>query len=269
MTPGLRLTLRAEPDQRVDLSALVPDRLAGLDRAGVERIAIATTRAALVVGDLFRVQMGDPASVVIEGGSERFDRVGAGMTQGSITVEGSVGVEAGRRMHGGTLAIAGKAGPFAASGMSAGRIEIAGDAGAFLGAPLAGEPAGMAGGVVIVRGDAAERAGDRLRRGLILVEGTAGPEAASRMIAGTLIACGGAGPRPGILMRRGTLVLGRIPAPLPTFVEAGAPAPVFIRLLARTLADDSRRAARLVQSLAARLVGDMAGLGKGEILLAR
>lgn len=72
----MRFTLRAPPEQRLDLSPLVPDRLAGLDQAAIERVGLNTTRATLCVGDVFTVRMGDPARVTFDGGSERFDNLG-------------------------------------------------------------------------------------------------------------------------------------------------------------------------------------------------
>ncbi len=55
----------------------------------------------MTVGDVFGVRMGEAAAVVIEGGGERFDRVGAALAAGTLVVEGDVGVEAGRSMTGG------------------------------------------------------------------------------------------------------------------------------------------------------------------------
>ena len=52
---GLTFTLRAEPGERLDLSALLPSRLAGLAVSDIERIAIGTTRHPLHVGDVFSV----------------------------------------------------------------------------------------------------------------------------------------------------------------------------------------------------------------------
>ncbi len=264
---ALRFTLREPPPQRVDLSALVPARLAALDRAAIERLPIQTTRAPLAVGDLFRLRGDDPGNIVIEGGSARFDRVAEAMEEGTLLLDGAAGACAGRRMQSGRLDIRGDAGPFAGSAMRGGEIAIEGDAGDCLGGPLAGELAGMAGGVLLVRGRAAARAGDRLRRGLIVVEGDAGEAPGSRMIAGTLIVCGSCGPWPGTLMRRGTLVLGEARAPMPSFAASGRPDPVFLRLLARAIAVASRPAARLLGRPLARFTGDNATLGRGEILL--
>ena len=264
---SLRFELRDPPDMRLDLSPLVPDRLAGLDQAAIERIELGTTRMSRRVGDVFGVHMADCECVAIEGGSPRFDWVGAGMRRGELVLDGEAGLYAGRRMTGGRLRISGRAGGWAASGLRDGTLEIGGDAGPFLGGPLAGERAGMAGGTVLVRGNAAERAGDCLRRGLIVIEGRAGPHPCSRMLAGTVIICGAAGASPGYLMRRGTLVVGAARALLPTFVPVGEASSAFRRLLASTLTALSPRAARLVGRAQDRFMGDMASVGKGEILV--
>ncbi|HTW28971.1 MAG TPA: formylmethanofuran dehydrogenase subunit C [Acetobacteraceae bacterium] len=264
---GLRLTLRSDPEQRLDLSPLVPHRLAGMDAGAIERLALNTTRRPVVVGDLFRLRPGDPARLAITGGSERFDEVGAGMQGGELVLDGDAGFGAGRGMVAGTLRIAGSAGDHAACDLRGGTIEIAGDAGAFLGGARPGERGGMRGGTVLVLGDAGARAGDHLRRGLIVIEGHAGDHPGSRMVAGTLVVCGTAGALPGYLLRRGTLVLGRAPSLSPTFVDSGATDPVFARLLARLLRPVSQRAARLAATATRRLAGDMAVLGKGELLL--
>jgi formylmethanofuran dehydrogenase subunit C len=264
---SVRLTRRAEPPVRVDLSALRPEALAGMDAAAIERLSLGSVRAPLAVGELFRVQAGDAPALVIEGGSSRFDALGAGMTAGSLVLEGDAGCFLGRGMHGGRLAVRGSVGAFAASGLRGGVIEIAGDAGDFLGGAAAGERTGMVGGTVVVRGSAGARAADRMRRGLMVIEGTAGAYLASHMIAGTVV-CARAGAHPGTLMRRGTVLLGDAHLP-PTFVRAGLAADsAFLRLLARALRPLSAAAAGLAESAAERFVGDMATLGKGEIFLA-
>ncbi|MBX5472499.1 MAG: formylmethanofuran dehydrogenase subunit C [Acetobacteraceae bacterium] len=265
---ALRFFLREPPPERLDLSVLRPDRLAGLSPASMERLVLSTTRATLVVADLFRIIPGDAERVVIEGGSERFDGLGAGMTRGELILEGSAGCRAGQGMRGGRLVIRGNAGAFAAAEMRGGELEITGDAGDFLGAPLPGGRLGMQGGVVVVRGSAGARAGDRQRRGLIVIEGGTGPYPASRMLAGTLIVCGEAGAMPGYLMRRGSLFAGKA-ALLPTFLPVRGDTSVFRRLLARALSPFSPRAAALVSGEnLARFLGDQASLGKGEAFLA-
>jgi formylmethanofuran dehydrogenase subunit C len=266
----LTFIARAAPGQRLDLSPLTPQALAGKSAAEIAAIELQTTRERVTAGDMFRIRMGDVERIVIEGGAERFDRVGAAMSSGSILIDGEVGVEAGRRMSGGTLTIRGDAGPFAASGMKGGTLDIAGDAGERLAGPLSGETMGMSGGIVHVRGNAAARAGDRLRRGVVLIEGRAGPYAGSRMIAGTLAIGGEAGELPGYLMNRGTILLGKGATLLsPTFGDCGEFELLAARLLANSVAETSARIARLFRRPLRRLAGDLAALGKGEILLAR
>ncbi|WP_137391779.1 formylmethanofuran dehydrogenase subunit C [Rhodoligotrophos defluvii] len=264
----LSFRLKSAPEQRVDLSGLTPEALAGKTVREIEHTVIGTTRIPLKVGDLFEVT-GDDAQVIrFLGGSNRFDHVGHGMTGGSLIIEGDVGQQAGRLMSGGHLIIEGNAGRLAGSGMRGGRIDIHGDAGDFAGGPLPGEMAGMRGGLLRIAGNAGERAGDRMRRGVIVVGDHAGAYAGSRMIAGTLIVGGKAGPLPGYLMRRGSIILGQAPEQLsPSFVGSGQADDVFLKVLLRDLAQkgiepDLWPAARQW----GRFVGDMAVLGRGELI---
>jgi formylmethanofuran dehydrogenase subunit C len=262
----LVLSLRQAPEQRLDLSPLVPHLLAGKTEAAIARIELQTARARITVGDAFRLRMGDVAHIRIENACERLDRIGHRMSSGEITVEGDAGAQAGRLMGAGRLTIRGNAGPWAASGLNGGMIEIAGSAGDRLGGPLAGETAGMRGGVVVVRGGAGDRAGDRMRRGMILLEGGAGRYAGSRMIAGTLVARRKVGPLPGYLMRRGTIVLAQGTDELsPTFVDCGVHDLLVLHLMATFVNTVSPRLASAFRRSLRRWAGDMAVSGKGEI----
>lgn len=265
---GLRFRLRTEPDQRLDLSVLTPDRLAGLTEPEIVRLPLATTKQNVSVGDIFTLQMDDPTDIVIEGSSARFDNVAAAMTTGAIRVTGDVGLRAGHLMRGGKLAIEGDAGPFAASGLRGGQIAISGSAGPFLAAPGLGEQGGMRGGTVVVRGGAGAGAATRLRRGTIIIEGGADADAAASMIAGTLIICGRLSAPPGRLMRRGTVLLRHPVTPPVGFASTGRSSPVFQALLASFLRPLSPLAATLAQQTVHRLAGDLSADGKGEILIA-
>ncbi|MEK4033797.1 formylmethanofuran dehydrogenase subunit C [Methylocystis sp. IM3] len=260
-------TLRQEPPQRVDLSALTPDRLAGKSLAAIEKIELGTTRASTKVGDLFKLAEGDLKNVRYEGGSARFDRLGAKLLPGfSIHVEGDVGLELGRLAKGGAITVSGGAGAYAASGNEGAHIEIRGDAGEMLAAPLAGELAGMSGGRVVVRGKVGARAGDRLRRGILIIEGDAGDDLGSRFIAGTIIALGKTSGRVGYLNKRGSIILARRPEIPPTYVDCGPHVFTFAGLFARGLKADSAAASALLSQRLQRFGGDTAVYGKGEIL---
>ncbi len=264
----LTFRLRAAPEQRLDLSPLNAAGVAGKSLRDIAAIALQTSRQPASAGDVFAISGADPQHILFEGGSERFDGVGEGMSGGSILVEGEVGARAGRLMSGGRLVVKGDVGAYAASGMSAGAIEIAGNAGERLGGPLAGELAGMSGGLVVLRGDAGERAGDRLRRGALIIEGDAGQAAGARMAAGTLIILGAVGAHAGYLMRRGTMILGQTGGGLdPSFLDCGVQDLVILRLLAKFIASASPRAAALLRAPMRRFAGDMAVLGKGEVFI--
>lgn len=265
----LVLTLRVQPEERLDLSPLVPHRLAGQTATEIASLELQTTRRRVTVGDIFRVRFGDPQTIRIENACNRLDLIGHQMTGGEIVVEGDVGNQTGRLMAGGRLTIKGSAGLWAASGMKGGHIEITGSAGDWLGGPLAGEMAGIRGGVVVVRGNAGDRVGDRMRRGTIIIEGKAGNHVGSRMIAGTVIVGRRAGSLPGYLMRRGTIILGDGCDELsPTFLDCGVHDLVAGRLMAAFVAGYSTGAAAIFRRPPRRFAGDMAALGKGEIFWA-
>jgi formylmethanofuran dehydrogenase subunit C len=257
----------------VDLSPLTPERLRGAGSLDVSRIALVSGNRTIPAGDLFEVEPGDPGDIVMRGGCARLDFIGAGMRQGSLTVEGDTGAYLGQGMRGGRLRVTGNAGPWAGAAMRGGVLEIGGDAGDFLGGALPGEMRGMSGGVVAVRGRAGERAGDRMRRGVIVVEGGVGAYAGSRMIAGTLLVLGsGVGAYPGFGMKRGTLWLRCPPSrALPTFADSGWHEFGFLRLLRGALAG-AGIGSRSLQDLglrARRFMGDAAVAGKGEILVSQ
>jgi formylmethanofuran dehydrogenase subunit C len=263
----LNLRLKSTPPQRLDLSALLPHLLAGKTMAEIAALDLATTREKITVGDVFTIRAGSTDEIRFEGGAERFDGIGRGLQNGRIIVAGDVGMDAGRQMSGGELVIEGNTGPYAGSGMSGGRLVIEGNAGDLLGAPREGEMQGMAGGLLIVRGSAGLRPGDRLRRGTIIIEGHTGDCPGSRMIAGTLIVLGRSGAHPGYLMKRGTIALAKPPALGATFLETGSFASTFTATFSRLLEPDSPRAGRLFRAALRRYSGDMAALGKGEILV--
>ena len=127
---------RRRPEQRLDLSSLVPHLISGRSVAEIERIELQTTRWRVSVGDVFRLRMGDPERIRIEGSCDRLDRIGAplagemaGMRGGLVIVRGRTGERAGDRMRRGTIVIEGEAGAYAGSRMIAGSLLVAKKAG--------------------------------------------------------------------------------------------------------------------------------------------
>jgi formylmethanofuran dehydrogenase subunit C len=268
MSP-LTFTLKDIPRQRVDCSALTPTRLAGRSLPEIGAIELACGNRKPRVDALFDLQGADTSNVVFRNACDKLDRIGEGMFDGSIEVEGDAGAYLGLGLRGGRIRVSGNCGAFAAAEMKRGLVHLLGNAGDFLGAPLPGNRQGMRGGTVIVRGNVADRCGDRLRRGSVLIEGNAGNYCASRMIAGTLSVLGTLGAYPGFAMRRGTLLLASVPTSLPaTFGDCGTHDLRFLPLLIgswRSL--DSRFAQVEPRARVHRFMGDLACDGKGEVLV--
>lgn len=264
---ALTFTLRTNPPRAVDASPLIPDRLAGLNKSAVESIALGGRGSR--VADLFAVSGNDAQQIIIRNSTQRLTRIGSGMTQGRITVEGDAGDCAGLGMRGGRIVVTGNAGPFAGNAMTAGEIEIRGNAGDFLGAALAGDKQGMRGGTIAVHGNAGDRVADRMRRGLILVAGDAGAYCGSRMLAGTVLVLGRMGTMPGFALKRGTLLVARQPPELPaTFQDSGNHELLFLTLLEREMKQSERFARFLpLGKRVRRYCGDLANGGTGEILV--
>jgi len=267
--PVLSLRQRIPVAQRVDCSALTPERLAGSSVAQVERLPLRLGRVEVPLAEIFTVAGEAGSTLRFELSQPHFDRIGAALAGGSIEVAGDAGAYAGIGMRAGRLDIEGSAGAFAGCSMSGGSIVVRRDAGDLLGAPLPGEHKGMSGGSIVVLGSAGARAGDHMRRGTIVIDGDAGDYAGARMGGGTLAVLGGCGVRPGYGMRRGTLLfLGEAPRTGATFADCGAHRLGFLALLARDWKALPSRIASLERAdcVARRWMGDQGFGGQGELL---
>jgi formylmethanofuran dehydrogenase subunit C len=267
---ALTFSLKEKLTQRVDCSALTPDALRGKTGAALGAIEVPVGNAAVAVGDIFNVKGSDCERIIFAGDCRKLDRIGAAMTGGEITIEASAGDYIGLGMKGGTLRVMGDVGIFAACGMRGGMLQIDGNAGDFLGGGLPGERRGMFGGTVIVNGNIGARAGDQMRRGMILVAGDAGDYLASRMSGGTIVVMGNVGAFAGYAMKRGTLLLPRLPEDLPaTFNDCGAHPFGFLALLMPVIHRFGERFSDLhfPSNYAQRWMGDVANIGRGEILI--
>jgi formylmethanofuran dehydrogenase subunit C len=266
----LSLTLREAPAQRIDMSPLSADHLVGKSTAQVAAMELTCGNRKVRVDGLFTVSGTFASELRIVNGCDKLDRLGEGMTHGSILVQGDVGAYAGVGMQGGHIEVEGNAGAWAASGMSGGMLRIGGNVGDFLAAAVPGAHRGMAGGTVVVSGDAGDRVGDHMRRGMVLIEGNAGDYCAARMGAGTIAVWGTVGIAPGLGMKRGTLLMRDVPRHmLPTFNDCGATSHGFLSLMVRAWRPLSASFGSRAESdvRARRFVGDQANDGRGEILV--
>jgi formylmethanofuran dehydrogenase subunit C len=264
---ALTLTLRSPPVRGMDLSALTPERLAGMNNAQIGALPL---HDGLRVADLFDIAAGDAQCLAIRNSCDRLTHIGAALRSGTITVEGDCGAYSGMGLNGGRLIVSGNAGAFAGSGMKAGLIQIGGNAGDFAGGALEGDRQGMRGGTLAIHGDAGDRAGERMRRGLLLIGANAGAYCGANMLAGTILVAGKAGTMPGFSLKRGTLLLARMPESLPvTFRDSGEHSLLFLTLLEKQLQRDRQSFARFLpfSKKVRRYCGDLAWGGTGEILI--
>jgi formylmethanofuran dehydrogenase subunit C len=247
---GISARLRGPLQAPADLSAVLAGSWSGLTAAEVARRPVLVDGGTSVpLGDLFELAGGPAGRIRFEGDLAGANRIGAGLAEGEVIVDGSVGDETG-------------------IGMSAGVIDVHGDAGARTGGAEGDARRGMTGGELLVRGGAGPEPGTRMRRGLLVVMGDIAGQAGPGMIAGTVVVFGSAGPAPGRWSKRGSIVaLGPVEVP-PTYRYACTYQPDHLRLtLIRLrkrygLAVDERQ----VSGFYRRYSGDLADLGRGEIL---
>ncbi len=267
---GLVFRLKKNPRQRVDVSPLSPHLIAELSTTEINAIPLVSGKRRIRVDELFDVSGANNQQVVFKNSSDKFDFIGREMKSGTIVVEGDAGAYLGLEMNGGTIHAKGNTGIFAACEMKNGLIHIDGNASDFLGGSLPGNKKGMQGGTVILKGNGGARLGDNMRRGTILVEGNVSDYCGSRMIAGTIAVMGTVGNHIGYGMNRGTLLLWQKPKLSATFADCGFhTSGSFLPLLFRSFRKlDSRFARSDVEfQRVRRYMGDLSGLGKGEILI--
>lgn len=250
MSGGLVARLKASLPERGDFGEVFAQPWGALTaRQMAERPVYLESKGRVTLGDLFDLTGEPEGRIRFVGDLQNADRLGAWLGEGEVTVEGSVGREAGMALAGGSLDIEGDTGPRAAA------------------APL-GYKRGMTGGEMVVRGSVGPEAGAAMRRGLLVVIKSAGERTGLGMIAGTVVVFGKAARETGLWSKRGSIVaLGRITPP-PTYSYACTYQPIVLRLLLSRLSARyglSVQRKHLIGSYR-RYSGDMAELGKGEIL---
>ena len=250
MSDGVQARLRKPLGQRTDCSELLPQGWGALSTGELAGRPIYLEQEGQVAfGDLFELT-GEPAGRIrFLGTLGHMDRLGAGLSEGTVVVESSVGDETGL-------------------GMSGGVLDVHGDAGIRTGAAAPGSKRGMLGGELIVRGSAGAEAGSFMRRGTLVVVGSAGDRSGLGMIAGNVIIVGPAGAATGLWSKRGSVIaLGKITPPA-TYAYACTYQPIHLRLLLGRLRTvySLPIQRRHITGLFHRFSGDFAELGKGEIL---
>lgn len=157
-------------------------------------------------------------SITVDGDVSKVRRIGWGMTQGEILVNGNAGMHLGKKMSGGKIVVNGNAGGWVGSEMKGGLIEIKGDAGDYLASPYRGSTVGMRKGKIIVHGNVGSDSAVFMKSGVIKIRGDAGPFLGFRMSGGVVHVKNNAGTRLGACMTGGKIVIsGILENIMPTF----------------------------------------------------
>ncbi|PYO42148.1 MAG: formylmethanofuran dehydrogenase subunit C [Gemmatimonadetes bacterium] len=249
MSDVVTLVLTHAQDHALVADCIVPDRFAALTTKEIAALRVTHGGRPAQLGDFFTVTGARSTSVRVAGSLERVEGIGTAMAGGDILIDGAVGPDLGL-------------------GMAGGRIDVRGAAGDNAGGARPGAAKGMTGGEIIIRGSVGDGAGAHMRRGLLVVVGDGGRGMGAGMIAGTVVLFGSAGPGAGRFLKRGSIVaLGTIERPA-TFRYACTYRPPHVNLLLRYLRTHAGVPVtdRYVTGRYERYSGDLAELGKGEIL---
>jgi formylmethanofuran dehydrogenase subunit C len=279
MKPQIRLTLKKIPGIPVEAENIKPENMAGKTISEIKDIPILVGKYLEPLGEWFDVNVTEAldestessfADLIVNGDLTRFKRLGEGMSQGKMQINGPVGFHAGAKMNGGELVINGDTGDYLGAHIKAGLIIVNGNAGHYTAAAYRGHTKGMAGGTIIINGSAGQMLGARMRRGLIYVTGNSGDMPGFNMKAGTIIIGGTPGVRVGARMVRGTIMLlnkYNLPDLLPTFTYNCTYTPSLLGMFKKGLSRYGLMSQVESDTLFRRYSGDTNEGGKGEVLI--
>lgn len=220
------LTPKGEVDIMVEAETITPDAFANKKAAEIEQLKVWQGPRELPLSEFFDVEgdagNADDTTIIIEEDVPRVKLIGAGMTCGSIVVEGSVGMHVGSEMVGGSILVKGDAGSWAGMEMKGGTLHILGDAADHVGCAYRGSWHGMSGGRIVIEGSAKSQLGGGMSGGEIVVNGSVENFCAIRQNGGLIVVKGDAVRGVGAEMTAGTTVVaGHILQFLPGFEYVG------------------------------------------------
>ena len=162
---ALILTLKNNPQSRLNCGEITPDRLTDLSADQIKVQKLGSGNNVPLLGDYFEVSGNDANHIIFKNTSAQCDYIGYKMKLGQITVEGNAGDFLGANMRGGQIICRGDAGDRVADQMRRGLILIDGDAGDYCASR-------MIAGTVGVYGKVGAHLGFSLRRGTLLLTQT-------------------------------------------------------------------------------------------------
>ncbi|HLW67612.1 MAG TPA: formylmethanofuran dehydrogenase subunit C [Gemmataceae bacterium] len=270
LTKKTTFRLKEQPSVPLETEILSPDVIVSRSHDEIRALPVFLGKRQYRLEDFFEIEGAAAEDLEIIGDVGRVKWIGRGMTRGSITIHGNAGMHLGAYMKGGVIRVAGNASDWVGAEMTSGLIRIAGNAGGQIGAAYRGSLKGMRGGAILIEGAAGIEIGMRMRRGLIAIKGAVRDFAGLQMKGGTIVLLGGAEIRTGAWIVRGTIISLQPLRLMPTFTQACAYNPTFVRIYAKHLRQfgfdlpiDSQRGGY------ERYTGDTSVPGKGEILVWR
>ena len=267
--PPVVLRMKEAPTSiPLEAESISPDLFVERSQGEIEAMPVALGNETYRLGDFFQVEGERSDEIVVEGCAGRVKWIGTGMTRGRIVIHGDVGMHAGSYMQGGEILVEGNADDFLGVEMQGGLIRVKGNAGHRAGAAYRGSKYGMQGGIILVEGNVGHEVGAYMRRGLIVIKGNAEDFLGAMMATGTICLFGQAGIRTGGGMQKGTIICLRPIDLLPTFAYDCSYTPVFLRILFKGLKHLGVECPAEANGLVRRYHGDLADVGKGEILIA-
>jgi len=245
----------------VNAECINPDVFQGKTKTDIANLTLFEGNQQKKLSDLFKIEQDktESPSITINGDVSEVRKIGMGMKNGEIVINGNVGMHLGEKMAGGKITVNGNTAQWTGGGMKKGLIEIHGDAGDYLASPYRGSTEGMKGGKIIVDGNVGSDSGCYLRGGFIKIKGSnTGQFLGFHMSEGTIHVEKNAGTRLGANMIGGKIVVsGVIEEMMPSFSIDGVKPKVKI--------DDTETAAGPFYVF----LGDLAEKGKGKIFVSK
>jgi formylmethanofuran dehydrogenase subunit C len=209
----------------IEAENISPDKFSSMELEDISNLILWRGNKQLSLNDLFKITAdnwmptkAEKININLVGDLHSYKRIGQKMTNGSITINSSIGMHCGFQMSGGKIIINGNADDFAGSNMKGGEIIVKGNAGHYLGGSTRGDWRGMSGGKIFVHGKVGNECGVWMRNGLIEINGDANMFLGMHMHRGLIIVNGNVIERAGAEMTGGTIVIkGKLERLLPSF----------------------------------------------------
>ena len=238
-----------------------PDVFQGKDIAEIADLPVFEGNKQKKLSDLFKIEQTDAQTpnITINGDVNEVRRIGMGMKNGEIVINGNVGMHLGEKMAGGKITVNGDAGQWAGSSMKKGLIEIHGNAGDYLASPYRGSTEGMKAGKIVVDGNVGSDSGCYLHGGVIKIKGSnIGQFLGFHMSDGAIHVEKNTGTRVGANMTGGKIIVsGTVEEVMPTFTIDGVKPKVKV--------DDTESAAGPFYVF----LGDIAEKGTGKLFASK